>query len=77
MNYSAEYVNKWQSIIVMFKTMINVEYQKENKLLKDKELKLTVSTYYFEMHDFSVYSFRVHFIIKELNMKKYYLNLKE
>ena len=36
MNYSAEYVNKWQSIIVMFKTMINVEYQKENNLIEEE-----------------------------------------
>ena len=57
--------------------MIYVKFQKDNKSIKNKELKLTIRTRYFEEQDFSVYSFRIHFIRKELNMKKYYVNLKE
>ena len=68
--YSIEYTNNGQSVIVISKEMIYGEEQKDDKSLKDKELKLRVSTQYFETHKFSVYSFRVHFRRKELNIHK-------
>ena len=67
--FTGFYENNGQSIIVISKTMIYGEDGKDNTL-KDKELKLNVSTEYFETHDFSVYSFRVHLRRKELNIHK-------
>ena len=40
--------------------MIYEDGQKDNKSLKNKKLKMKVSTQYFETHDFSVYSFLFH-----------------
>lgn len=68
--YSIDFTNNGQSILVISKEMIYGEGQKDSKSLKDKELKLKVSTRLFETHGFSVYSFRVHFRRKEINIHK-------
>ena len=68
--YKEDFKNKGQSILVISKEMIYGEQQKDNNSLKDKELKLKISTQQFETHSFAVYSFRVHFRRKEINIHK-------
>ena len=69
-NYKSQYINNGESVIVISKEMIFGGAPKDDDSLKKKELKLKVSTQDFETHKFSVYSFRVHFRRKDLNIHK-------